>query len=653
VALAHLRYLDSADGAHRFLVRTGDNPYFVWITGREPRTAEGVTLMGDRERSSALLRSDPRGHAVIEVPADAFDRRDTSVQILSYRTEHLEGPAASALVRPLGSAGTGSDLRLPVRQSHAASPPRVRPQPADAPPISSAMFLEGVIGMIGQLLPAITHLFGSAAPAGPAAPAPAAPAAPSAPAVPPVSAGGAASGGPGGDIAALIARPETRRLLDALIRQVAGLSAGQSVPARRRRVGGHAYAEAKMFPAALLAALPALMPLLQNVLSPQTIQSVLQTADPNRLLSTITNGIGDLAKIGLQADQAQMDHLRALNPGLGDEFAERLLMSMSASAARQRYRQDYRRTDRVRLDFAGLEPATLFGGQPMIAFSPDAAWSFPLAVDTPQPIRGGTLVLLLQERLSMRTRFETAVEVDAGSSGALATVSIPPRVVQRLTAGDDYHVKATLTWPSRHGTLGTSRILLVTAARAATVGDVAGDGELVPLDDVTEHRVFWHRIWATDFGRELRRADLRVRYTYRLDADLRGTLREPTQSDATVPEGRWELTGTVTSGLRIGLDALNDLVSTLDGRPLDPAVLTACGDPTVAARLGGTAQTSVRLHGSPGEQAAIWVWPEVRMHRLTVHRPASVMPSGQVHSFTADEVRLPFPAMAHVLGASS
>ncbi|WP_131105902.1 hypothetical protein [Ornithinimicrobium sufpigmenti] len=597
---------------------------------------------------------------MIEIPHDAFSRPGTAVQILSYRTEALEGPAVSAVVRPAHDP-TGWRHR-----PHTVRAPRVDlagSVDVSAPPVdrgvSTAMFLDSVVTAIAQLLPALSQLLpgvarlggtfvpqaaGAAAPTGPSAGRPAGPPAPAAPAT---SAGGAVS-----DLGALLARPETAQLLQLLAEQVRNLTGARTLVTGQSYPGGPTYAEAKALPAALLAALPALMPLLQNVLSPQTIQSVLQTADPNRLLATITAGLGDLAKIGLQADQAQMEHLERLNPGLGDDLAERLLTSMTLRERRMRAEPDYRRSEQVSIAFVGLEPVTPMGGEPVVAFSASAPWHFTITAEIGRPIPSALLTLRVEERMSRRSRFERRTEVAVTGSGTLATVTVPVPVVSSLPLGTEYHVRATLTWPGRDGSWGTSRVLLLRVPGPVTAGGIHRDGELSALDDITNHRPFWHRVWAEDFSRDMRRAELRLRYVYRFDPEVVGTVREPTRMAVQTAEGRWKLTASLVSGLRLGIDAVDDLAWRLTGARLDPAVLAACaGIP--AHELGGTAQATVSLRGRPGDQGAIWVWPEVRWHRITLHRPGDVMPTGQVRSFTEDEVRLAFPALAHVLGASS
>jgi hypothetical protein len=111
--------------------------------------------------------------------------------------------------------------------------------------------------------------------------------------------------------------------------------------------------------------------------------------------------------------------------------------------------------------------------------------------------------------------------------------------------------------------------------------------------------------------------------------------------------------GTLRSGARLGVDAVDDLHHRLVGRRLPPEVLAALASPSAAQAFGGSAQVTVQLRGRPGEEAAVWVWPEVKLHRVPVHRPATTLPSGQVQSFTTELVQLPFPVLAHVVGASS
>src|SRR4029079_15690688 len=119
--------------------------------------------------------------------------------------------------------------------------------------------------------------------------------------------------------------------------------------------------------APLLAALPLLQPLLQSVLTPQTVQSLISAADPNKMLQTAIAGRMDAARIGQQATDQLHAHLRALNPGLGDDVLIPLLASMSATASHNDQRPRRRLSRVVRLELPDLVPVEL-SGYPQVAF---------------------------------------------------------------------------------------------------------------------------------------------------------------------------------------------------------------------------------------------------------------------------------------------
>lgn len=645
MALAHLRYEGAHGDAHRFRVDLGSNAYFAWAVGGDPITANGVTMLNRRTAESGLLGplSPPeRRNAVLDIPMGVFDRESSSVQILSFRTERLEGPAASDIL----DVGT---LRLRSAQPALRLPPRARAMQAPGE-VSTAMFLESIAGVVSGLLPALAQL---------------------APVVLPMISnllgGGRSGGGATGGAAQPAAAPaqgaasaDTQRLIAQLVQQVAQLLGpnghGAAPPAAAaRQVTAHAlgYSEAKAIPAALLAALPALMPLLQQVLTPQTIQSVLQTADPNRLLSTITNGLTQLAQVGLQANQQQLDHLRALNPGLGDETAIRLLESASVAMSSLRQRRPFRRTDRVQLKLPDVALVSV-GGRPEVLFAPEREWRFPVEVATAHPIKKAELHVALQRSDTMEVVHEQTYEVAATAGGRLEVVAaVPAHVVASLTPGDDHLVTLTLTWPTGKGRLGATVTQLVEAAGAVTFGSVTGEGEVVALNDVVAHRAWWHKVWGITLDDAVRRADVTVAYSYRLVADGSEVTRRESTVDAAVPEGRREMEGTVTSGLDCGLVALNQLLHTLTGSSLGPDELTALRSPALARHLSGQAKGRITLHGGRGDELAIWVWPEVKLHRLVLHRPGEIAPTGQIRSLSEAEVRFPFPALAHVVGAAT
>src|SRR5688500_450518 len=104
MALAILEYEGAEAGRHRFRAHIGTNRYFTWSVGNadESDVTEGIKLMATRRHEAPLsgpLAPQAMGRTVIDVPREYFDRENRDVQLLSFRTRRLDGPAASDIVR--------------------------------------------------------------------------------------------------------------------------------------------------------------------------------------------------------------------------------------------------------------------------------------------------------------------------------------------------------------------------------------------------------------------------------------------------------------------------------------------------------------------------------------------------------------------------
>jgi hypothetical protein len=644
MALAILEYDGPAGDQHRFHAELGTNRYFSWTVGdgRGPDVVDGFRVMANRRHSSPLggpLPAQARGRTVIDVPAEFFDRDNRHVQLLSFRERDMRGPAVSdiltvqpALGRPAAAAAmAAANGYAPVR------PFDVVPFRDEAPRVSNAMFLEALAGVVQHLLPVlqplvrsvvspdiirlITQLLGPGAAPAPAAPVPAAPQAP----------------------AATNGQAQVRQRSAALgLPPTVHLSQAQVAPA-------------------LLAALPALLPLLQQVLTPQTIQSVLQVADPNRLLGTITNGLQQLGQMGAQIQQRELEHLEQLNPGTGNQELIQLLegMSLSTGLAKSVTRRPggtgpkFRTLDNVRMDFAELSPQRL-GGREQVCFVAGRELAFPLAVETLRPLPVATLDLHVKEPETLKVICRRRWPVERGATGRLPVVpALSREQVAKLKCGCEYLVVATLTWKGRRGRVGTSMTQLITVVGPVTFDRLEQGTDIVPLNDVDEHREFWHKAWQGTFDERNRRVGFNLRYHYTLDpnAPRNAQMQTVTETERSGAIGR---AGTLKSGLEISPTALNALLERLPDRAaLEADQLEALSAPAAVERFSLAARTRFRLSGRPGDSAAVWVFPEIKLQQAVLQRAAAINAAGHVTSFEEERADVPVPALAHVIGVVS
>ena len=353
MALAIIELEDVAGGRYAFRGEIGTNRYWSLAVGdgREPDVEAGFQMLSDvthRTRVTGPLPPHARGRTRLEVPTELFDRDHRHVQLISFREADMTGRAMSELlvVPPGGDPGDGGLEPIVFGMSAPAGVDVVPFRAARGRPMSTAMFLEALAGLARQVLPTLGpllgNLFGGGAPA----------------------AGAPAAGAPA---AGVPAPATTAKLIVDLLTKLLGPGPGGAaagapvapVQATALELPPDAHLSQAQIAPALLAALPALMPLLQQVLSPETIKNVLQTADPNRLIATITDGLAKLGGLGLQGQKQEMEHLERLNPGTATPDLIQLMEGMGLSrelavnavrAPRVRYRRARARGAGVRRD---------------------------------------------------------------------------------------------------------------------------------------------------------------------------------------------------------------------------------------------------------------------------------------------------------------
>ncbi len=407
------------------------------------------------------------------------------------------------------------------------------------------------------------------------------------------------------------------------------------------------YSQAQVAPA-LLAALPALMPLLQQVLSPQTVQSIVQA--PERMTGQIINGITDFARLGLQADQQLNDHLRQLNPGVDDPALHQLLagMSMGLSASRNR---NYKRVTSVRVQMDEVPMQVVFG-RTMALYQQGVTWQFPASVETPQSISNVDVLLQLKQADNLRVVHEDSETLESIASGPLEVIpSIDASITQKLIPNKDYIVVLSLIWRNSKGQLrGTSMQQTLSVMGQYRFDRVEEAGELIPLNDREMFRDYWHQMWTYTFDDETRRVDLHTRYYLTLSPERNRNARVDTDVRRDGEGARQTLK--LRSGYEYSVFALNHLLSRLapDQKPLDETLLSAIASSDFVERFNQAAQHQGQIRGRPGENASLWVFPVMKLQTLLLVKAEQVDDNGVIGSLGEEQVVFPMPVMMHFVG---
>ena len=655
MALALLRRTGRDGEQVLFTIELGRNRYYSYAIGDgEVDRSGGFPVLLNRKVTSPVLgpiQDHPSGRATMAVPAEAFDRENRWIQLASFRTADREGPAVSEVLMVLPSAASRRDLptisfETGLHMEHATSRNPVPFALSEARPMTSAMFLDALLPFLQRALPAVRDI------------------------VPAIAGLLGEGGGGAGPAEAPPAVDQLLALLQQLLAQSAGTGAPAAKPAEATALAARdGYSHAQIVPAVLAAApmLTQLMPLLQQVLTPETVKSLIGAVTPKEVIGAVTDSFKEIGKLGLENNKQLQDWLKKLDPGVDDPGLDGLLESMSlrsavplarslgapgtpehAAAAEPRYR----RVPGVTLEFTGAALLPIRGRE-RVCYRAGRALSFPLAVSSPKPICDGRLILLVKDPSTRAIVARQRVAFPEVAAGPIAQApALAAEQVASLEPGRDWLVCAYLLWrDDKKQVLGTSRTQLVTLLGRYSFDRIEDEGPLVPLNDYVKHRDWWHKIWQGSFTSDFRRASLECKYYVAFDPERATHARMETLTKLDEPVER-RLAGRLKTGFVVSPSALNHLLPLVSSHPrLNEDELAALRTPDFRARYQQAGRFKAELHGRPGASAAVWVYPEVKLQKVVLQEATRIGEDGQVRELAEHAVHVPVPAILHYIGA--
>ncbi|MBC8137110.1 MAG: hypothetical protein H8F28_14620 [Fibrella sp.] len=708
MALAILRFEEADGGIVRFHADIGGNRFYRYQIGDDGAHDGGgfATLANPRHESDLIgpLRPAALGRTTIEIPIGLFGRNDRFVQLTSYRESPDIGAAVSEIVevpfavlppglpRDEGREDRETDEPMPrnrlrpftkgwdtraMQQQQIQRPARTpinvsgngntnglgaaftytNSRPANdaayAAPFayrearySDAMFLEAIGSLLSSALPVVNQVIGGLGGAGGVG----------------KILGGLLGGGGGGSAAPTAnpsganpqsVTPDLARQIAELIRILSAPSAAATPTAKSLSDTGYSQ---QMIAPMLLAALPALAPLLGQVLNPQTINAVMSNVGPKASIGAVTDAVKDIGGMNIQAYKNIMDHIQAIMPSSDTTPLLNHLLAVSASLSETTILPSYRRVETVRVHFVQQPPVALRGREQTVyhADTPQGL-AFPLTVETPRPIRSATLYLLVKEAETLHVVAEKQWEVTNIGAGAFSeTPRLSAGELAALSPGAEYLVCTYLVWKTKRGErIGASRTQVIHLAGEYSYQGMETGGEIVPLNDVEKFRPYWHKVWQESFTREKRRWEWDCKYYYALHAESSTSERLETVTEET-PGGGRRIEGRLKSGLRLSLSELNALLPQISPHPaLNAAQLKALSAPAPLAAFGRAARSKAQFRGSEGDSVALWIYPEMRIQPAVLLRAGTPDANGLVTEMTEETVHFPVPALAHFVGVST
>ncbi|NJM59350.1 MAG: hypothetical protein HC849_02715 [Oscillatoriales cyanobacterium RU_3_3] len=360
-----------------------------------------------------------------------------------------------------------------------------------------------------------------------------------------------------------------------------------------------------------------------------------------------------------KATSGQMSTMLGLDEHEDGEEQAMLIALSLALAASATPDLVYQRVGTVTLAFTDVNPVMVHGKSRFL-YRHDRDISFPLKLETPQPVKKAKLQLLVKHSKTLKILIEQNYQIESANSGA---VNVVPRIskeqLKKLAPNEEYLVCVSLVWQGRSKKtkqvkrLGTSTMQLVTLVGEYLFDRIEGTGQTVPLNDVDRHRPYWHKVWQGQFTEDVRRMNFECKYYYSLETNRTENARMETVTQV-LEEDLAGRKSRLKSGLIMGPYGLNELLGQISQYPrLSEAELSALVASEFKERFNHAARTQVKFQGRSRETVALWIYPEFKLQQVMLKKVESTNSNGHVMGLREHPVYFPMPAVAHFIGVST
>ncbi len=418
------------------------------------------------------------------------------------------------------------------------------------------------------------------------------------------------------------------------------------------------YSEAKIAPA-LLAALPALLPLIEKALNPETIKAI--GDQPVKLINAV-------ADVGLKHTKQELDHLEKINPGIDTTSVETILNSLSLNPPVSAHKKD-QFSPEVVIDVVAVETVNV-GGKDKTVYSSGSTIIIPIQLGAggnkysdKEVIPKGIFKLAIQDGSTMKNLLEKEFKItDVPLRVPIQNIQISQDELQSLPLHKDLKAEITFRWQEGGQSMATfkNHYLQITDGY---IFQRLGDGvvQSFELNQVDRHREFWHKIWEGGPSTHERwEIDIDCRYFYALSSspqikrnETRRKLVSDTHGEEDDSKHRRKVALMLKSGMEVSLEAYNELLQQLDQPPLDEMQISSLRSESFEKRSGQVGTIGAELKGRKGERSSLWVYPEGEVLPLELSRVTQSNEIGLVTSTVDEEVLFPRFTSMHFIGTRS
>lgn len=429
----------------------------------------------------------------------------------------------------------------------------------------------------------------------------------------------------------------------------------------KKEITSGKYSEAKIAPA-VLAALPALMPVLEKVLNPQMIEAI--GNQPTKLFKAV----GDTL---LKMDEQEIKHLEAINPGVdsADDLAK-LLQGMSISTAHKEDLIKFELIKNLNLKFIGTRTVN-FKGKQRVLYSKKSRISLPYRLET---ISGNTLQKVLNKSIiqivikdaqTMKLVFRKNINLlDVNIGNDIKEAFLLPEEIAQIPCNTELKLELSHIWKSNKnkniGVFKCHYVHFLDSYLFDRIGEAIANP--IPLNDINIHRKFWHKIWEGGFSKSNRwEVAFDLKYFYLLNNKEDGIARLETRKQITqdnVEEGqehpkRRKIQAKLKSGLELSLNSINELLALLNQETLEEPLIKILLNSSLEKEFQQVARQRVEMKGREGDTATLWSYPEISLHKLYLSKEGKTDEMGQVVLLEPIEKTIPKPTLIHFIGTKS
>lgn len=418
------------------------------------------------------------------------------------------------------------------------------------------------------------------------------------------------------------------------------------------------FSTAKVAPALL-----ALLPMLEKVIDPKMIEAI--GNQPVKLFKAIGDAV-------LKMDKQELEHLEKINPGLdSSDDISKLLAGMSIAKSKDSKIQ-FNYLKNYSLNFESTQTVYL-KGKNRVVYSKQKEIKIPYRiasnsnVNIDKVIDRSIIQISIKDAITTKIIFRKKIRVsNMLMSHIVHEAVLTKEETKKIPCNRELNFEVAHIWKASSGeNIGVFKshfVYFIDEYVYDKIGKKVGENH--HLNDLTQHRKFWHKIWQGGFSESRRwEIDYNLKYYYILNTLEEGISKLETRqsieydsakSDANInPKDRREIKGKLKSGFEFSLESINSLLMLLNQKPLDNNVLKVLKESDFYKELKQEARQQVSLRGRQGDTVSLWSYPEVALRKLHLSRVGSINMYGMVEQLTPIDVLIVKPEAIHFLGTKS